>query len=123
MKMLFNTLIGVLSITISATAQSYVPEWNDDRIKVQPAIEIGAYAFNLGDVQLLESPFTSARAADMSYLLKIEPDRLLSDFRAHAGLKPKAQRYGGWESSGLAGHSLGHYLSACSIDYDDTKKK
>ncbi|HTI10828.1 MAG TPA: beta-L-arabinofuranosidase domain-containing protein [Puia sp.] len=121
MKALFKTLICF--ITVSATAQSYVPQWNDNRIKVQPAIEIGAYAFNPGDVQLLESPFTSARAADMSYLLKIEPDRLLSDFRGHAGLKPKAQRYGGWESSGLAGHSLGHYLSACAMAYAATKKE
>ncbi|MES1159350.1 MAG: beta-L-arabinofuranosidase domain-containing protein [Bacteroidota bacterium] len=123
MKTLINTLIYSLTITITATAQSYVPEWKDNRIKVQPAVEIGAYAFNLEDVQLLESPFTSARAADMNYLLKIEPDRLLSDFRAHAGLKPKAARYGGWESSGLAGHSLGHYLSACSMAYAATKKE
>ncbi|HEX9514002.1 MAG TPA: beta-L-arabinofuranosidase domain-containing protein [Puia sp.] len=120
MKTLINTLIYSFILTITATAQSYVPEWNDKRIKVQPEIELGAYSFNLSDVQLLESPFTSARAADMNYLLKIEPDRLLSDFRVHAGLTPKAQRYGGWESSGLAGHSLGHYLSACSMAYAAT---
>lgn len=110
-------------MTVTAAAQSYVPEWKDNRIKVLPAIEMGAYAFNLGDVQLLESPFTSARAADMNYFLKIEPDRLLADFRAHAGLTPKAKRYGGWESSGLAGHSLGHYLSACSMAYAATGKE
>jgi DUF1680 family protein len=123
MKMLINTILCSVAITATAIAQSYVPEWNDKRIKVWPAIEMGAYAFNLSDVQLLESPFTSARAADMNYLLKIEPDRLLSDFRTHAGLTPKAKRYGGWESSGLAGHSLGHYLSACSMAYAATGKE
>jgi len=57
---------------------------------------------------------------DSSYLLSLEPDRLLSWFRKDAGLKPKAPVYGGWESEGLAGHSLGHYLSACSRMYRDT---
>src|SRR5882757_8480827 len=119
MKILI-TILCSLTLTGTAIAQSYIPEWNDKRIKVRPEIEMGAYAFNLSDVQLLESPFTSARAADMNYLLKIEPDRLLSDFRTHAGLEPKAKKYGGWESSGLAGHSLGHYLSACSMAYAST---
>jgi len=123
MKTLINTILCSLALTGTAIAQSYIPEWKDKRIKVRSDIEMGAYAFNLSDVQLLESPFTSARAADMNYLLKIEPDRLLSDFRTHAGLPPKAQRYGGWESSGLAGHSLGHYLSACSMAYAATGKE
>jgi DUF1680 family protein len=104
-----------------ASAQSYVPMWNDTRIKVKPVADIQAYAFDLNDVQLLESPFTKAMQADVTYLLKIDADRLLSDFRSHAGLKPKGERYGGWESSGLAGHSLGHYLSAISLAYVATK--
>jgi DUF1680 family protein len=28
--------------------------------------------------------------------------------------------YGGWESQSLAGHSLGHYLSACSLMFAQT---
>lgn len=69
---------------------------------------------------LLESPFKQALEADTRYLLMLEPDRLLSQFRSHAGLQPKAERYGGWESSGLAGHTLGHYLSACALHYSAT---
>ena len=61
--------------------------------------------------------------ADVRYLLLIEPDRLLADFRDHAGLKAKGERYGGWENSGLAGHSLGHYLSACAMHYGVTHDK
>lgn len=109
-----------LLVAVAVRAQSYVPVWNDARIKVKPAIDIKAYAFNLKDIKLLESPFTKAMQADITYLLKIDPDRLLSDFRLHAGLKPKGERYGGWESSGLAGHSLGHYLSAISMAYAST---
>ena len=33
------------------------------------------------------------------------------------GLKPKGELYGGWESQGIAGHTLGHYLTALSQQY------
>ena len=55
-----------------------------------------------------------------TYLLKLEPDRLLAWFRKEAGLAPRAAVYGGWESEKLAGHSLGHYLSACALMYRAT---
>jgi hypothetical protein len=79
--------------------------------------------FHPADVALLESPFKTAMEADTKYLLMIEPDRLLSQFRSHSGLEPKAKRYGGWESEGLAGHSLGHYLSALALHYAATGDK
>lgn len=114
-------LITGLIAAESALAQSYVPEWNDTRLKIKPQTSIKAYSFDLKDVQLLESPFKKAMQVDAAYLLSIEPDRLLSDFRAHSGLKPKGKIYGGWESSGLAGHTLGHYLSAISMHYASTR--
>lgn len=116
-------LAGGMGIYTAAASQSYVPEWKDSRMKVAPEADIQAYAFNLRDVRLLESPFYTAMQAEAKYLLQIEPDRLLSDFRAHAGLPAKAEKYGGWESSGLAGHSLGHYLSACALQYAATGDK
>ena len=33
------------------------------------------------------------------YLLSLEPDRMLHSFRVNAGLSPKAEIYGGWESA------------------------
>ena len=116
----FLSLTLYCFFSITTFAQSYVPEWNDQKIKVKPAVDLQAYAFDLSDVKLLESPFADAMKADVNYLLKIEPDRLLSDFRTHSGLQSKGQRYGGWESSGLAGHSLGHYLSALALHYAST---
>jgi DUF1680 family protein len=104
-------------------AQSYVPEKHQPKMKVQPVVPVKAYSFNLQDVQLLDGPFKTAMEADSRYLLIIEPDRLLADFRTHAGLTAKAKRYGGWESEGLAGHTLGHYLSACSMHYAVTRDK
>ncbi len=88
--------------------------------KVAPAIVLGARPFEPQDVRLLDGPFKRAMELDAKYLLSLEPDRLLSGFRTEAGLKPRGEKYGGWESKGLAGHSLGHYLSACARMYQDT---
>ncbi|TDX01256.1 hypothetical protein EDB95_2288 [Dinghuibacter silviterrae] len=104
----------------SLQAQSYVPEKNNPKILVKPVIRPKAYAFDLKDVRLLNSPFRDAMVRDSGYLLSLSADRLLHRFYANAGLPPKAPVYGGWESSGLSGHTLGHYLSACSMMYAST---
>jgi DUF1680 family protein len=119
-KLTLCAVVSLLGIQ-SVHAQSYVPEWQDKRVKVAYATPIKAYSFGLKDVSLLESPFKQAMRVDEAYLLTIEPDRLLSSFRAHSGLKPKGKMYEGWESSGLAGHTLGHYLSAISMHYASTR--
>ena len=36
------------------------------------------------------------------------------------GSRPRGPRYGGWETETIAGHSLGHYLSACSLMHAQT---
>lgn len=121
-KMFYLTSLSLIIFFVSyANGQSYVPESNNQKIVIKPKIKIKAYAFNLKDVRLLESPFKIAMKADVSYLLSLEPNRLLSAFRSHSGLKPRGEMYGGWESSGLAGHTLGHYLSACAMQYAATK--
>jgi uncharacterized protein len=68
----------------------------------------------LSSVRLLDGPFADALNANRSYLLAHDPDRLLAPFLREAGLEPKAKAYGNWESSGLDGHTAGHYLSALS---------
>lgn len=107
-----------------ASAQYYVPEKNNAKIKVRPAVSLQAHAFNLKDVRLLAgSPFKNAMDKDAAYLLLLEPDRLLHRFHANAGIPVKAAVYGGWESEGLSGHTLGHYLSACAMMYASTGDK
>ncbi|HEY0868119.1 MAG TPA: beta-L-arabinofuranosidase domain-containing protein [Fimbriimonas sp.] len=76
-----------------------------------------AEPFPLSQVRLLDGPFKQAMDRNASYLKRLEADRLLHGFRKNAGLEPKAPIYGGWESMGVAGHTLGHYLSACSQQY------
>ena len=68
----------------------------------------------LASVRLLDGPFAAAVKANRSYLLALEPDRLLAPFLREAELEPRARPYGNWESSGLGGHTGGHYLSALS---------
>src|SRR4051812_44822192 len=54
--------------------------------------------FDLQQVRLGEGPFLAAQRLDAAYLLRLEPDRMLHNFRVNAGLAPKAAVYGGWES-------------------------
>lgn len=79
-----------------------------------------ARPFKMGEVQLLASPFKAAMERNATYLLALEPDRLLHNTRKYADLKPKGALYGGWEARGIAGHTLGHYLTALSLHYAAT---
>ncbi len=111
----------ILASHFGVKSQSYLPEKSNPRIKIQPVAPLNAYAFNLADVKLIgESVFKKARDRDEKYLLSIEPDRLLHRFHLHAGLATKGEIYRGWESDGLSGHTLGHYLSACALLFAST---
>ncbi len=83
-------------------------------------IDYALYAFDIRDVVLLDGPFKHANELNTEVLLNYEPDRFLATFRQEAGLEPKAERYGGWENSSIAGHSFGHYLTACAMMYQST---
>jgi uncharacterized protein len=84
------------------------------------AVPPKAVPFEPGEVMLLPGPYEHHVELDAKFLLSLEPDRLLSWFRKEAGLEPKGEVYGGWESQGIAGHCLGHYLSACARAYRAT---
>ncbi len=72
-----------------------------------------AQMFTLDKIKLFDGPYREAMERDRTYLLSLDPDRFLSYFRQSAGLKPKAEPYGGWEKG--VGRMLGHYLSACAM--------
>ena len=86
-------------------------------------IAFNVLPFELKEVKLLDGPFKHATELNIQSLLNYEPDRLLAKFRSEAGLKPKAEHYHGWEDNTIAGHSLGHYLSACALMYQSTGDK
>ncbi|MGB7747409.1 MAG: beta-L-arabinofuranosidase domain-containing protein [Verrucomicrobiia bacterium] len=87
-----------------------------------PVVAPQAQPFPLSQVRLLDSPFRDAMLRDQNYLLSLDADRLLRNFRVNAGLPTTAKPYGGWESPDceLRGHSLGHYLSALSLMFAST---
>jgi hypothetical protein len=83
-------------------------------------VTLGAQPFSLTAVRLLDGPFKDAQDRNGRYLLSLDPDRMLHNFRVNAGLPPKAPVYGGWESVATwadiraHGHTAGHYLTACA---------
>ena len=90
------------------------------KVKVQPVVALKVRPFALERVRLLDGPFKTAQEADHRYLLTVDPLRLLHGFYQNAGLPTRGEAYGGWEQMDIAGHSLGHYLSACSMMYAAT---
>ena len=78
---------------------------------------LAARPLDLSRVRLVGGPLKQAQDLDAEYLLKLEPDRMLSYYRQRAGLEGKAEPYTGWDGGGrnLTGHIAGHYLSAVSL--------
>lgn len=81
---------------------------------------LAAKDFDLGKVTLQSSIFTDHRDKDYTYLLSVNDDQMLYNFRSAAGLDLKgAQPLTGWDAPdcNLRGHSTGHYLSALALAY------
>jgi DUF1680 family protein len=115
-----NSLL-IISILIAGFFASCKTE-TESRVKTAgpEVVEFGVLPFEITDVKLLDGPFKKATELNIKLLLNYEPDRMLAKFRTEAGLKPKAEHYEGWEGMTIAGHSLGHYLSACALMYQTT---
>jgi len=79
-----------------------------------------ATALPLSDVRLLPSRFADAVTVNRRYLLSLDSGRLLHNFYTSAGLPPKGAVYGGWEGDTIAGHTLGHYLTALALTHAQT---
>src|SRR5262245_33497290 len=107
-----KTFALAASIVLAASTAPGAPD------KVTPA----AVPFALQEVRLLDGPFKRAMELDQQYLLAIDVDRLLHNFRVNAGLPSSAKPLGGWEAPDveLRGHTAGHYLSALSLMYAST---
>ena len=100
---------GVAAFLLAATA-----------IAASPAENL----FPLSRIRLTGGPLKAQQEQNREYLLRLEPDRLLSRFRSEAGLKPKGESYNGWESPrhwlDLAGHILGFYMAGAAMTVEAT---
>ena len=61
--------------------------------------------------------FENALEKEIDYLMSLDPERLLVNFRKNAGILTDLEPYGGWENSLIGGHTIGHYLTALSQAY------
>ncbi len=81
-----------------------------------------ARAFPLSAVRLTPSPFRANQARNTSYLMFLDPDRMLHTFRRNFGLPSRAKPCGGWErpTSEVRGHCTGHLMSGLALTYANT---
>lgn len=71
--------------------------------------------FGLDEVSVTDGYYKGAQDLDVAFLNKFDVDRVLVGFRENAGIDTKgAVRYNGWENGLLAGHCIGHYLTAAA---------
>src|SRR5262245_48526366 len=84
------------------------------REKVANKVPFNAQSFDLGNVKLLDGPFREAMLRGQKYLLSLDNDRMLHNFRVNAGMPSSAKPLGGWEAPDveLRGHATGHLLTA-----------
>ena len=106
-------------VVVVAVAFSALSGWADVPVLKVPHI---VEPFPLTDVRLLDGPFHDAMVRDEKYLLSLDADRFLFNFRKNVGLESAAKPYGGWDAPTCQqrGAMLGHYLSACSQMFAST---
>lgn len=72
------------------------------------------------NVKLIDGVFKESQEKGQEYLLFLDVDRLIAPCYEAASKEAKKPRYGGWESMEIAGHSIGHWLSAAAAMYRET---
>ncbi len=111
---LVSAALGVTLASQSCLADALALGYTRD--KVEPAVKMEVSSFPLEEVRLLDGPFRRAMELDGAYLLSLDTERLVRNFRVNAGLPTTAKPLGGWEEPAgeLRGHFVGHYMSACA---------
>ncbi len=128
MKKIISILFILLG-TYSLSAQSVYPGQHEGKIKLPLQGEIKAYAFDLKDVRLLDSPFKQNMERESKWIMSLGVNRLLHSFRTSAGTwagleggYTAVKKLGGWESLDceLRGHTTGHIMSGLAYLYAST---
>jgi len=68
--------------------------------------------FKLNQVIIKDEYYTNALEKEIAYLKAFNADRLVAGFREVNSMRPKGEKYPGWEVTEIRGHSLGHYMTA-----------
>jgi len=123
MKRSLVVLVAVVSVTVPATfAASGFSRTERSDVKIPDKVPLKVESFPIQNVRLLDGPFKQAMQLDQEYLLALDSDRLLHNFRVNAGMSSTAKPLGGWEAPDveLRGHTVGHYLSALALMFAST---
>lgn len=86
------------------------------KVKIDP-LSTPLEEFSMKNVTLLDRYEQNAFQKEVEYLKTLDADRLMRGFGDISGRKIAAEKYGGWETSAIQGHTLGHYLTAVSQVY------
>ena len=89
---------------------------NSNFSKVKPLTET-LEDVDMKNVTLLDSYEQNAFNLEVKYLKSLDADKLLKGFCEIGGVELDAEKYGGWETSAIQGHTLGHYLTAVGQAY------
>ena len=114
MKTKFFSRMTALGLT--AAVAGTLADFPSGRVSAADGMNIES--FSLADITMSDEYCKNAFGKETEYLLSFDNDRLLAGFRENAGLNTKgAKRYGGWENTNIAGHAVGHYLTALAQAY------
>ncbi len=70
-------------------------------------------SFTNKQIKMTDAHNVNALNKEIDYLLSIDAERMLVNFRKNGGQDTKGlEPYNGWENSLIAGHTMGHYLTA-----------
>ena len=72
------------------------------------------------NITLLDTYEQNAFDLEKKYLKSLDANKLLKGFCEIAGIELNATKYGGWETSAIQGHTLGHYLTAVAQAFAST---
>lgn len=119
-EFLQTSATAAAAFTIAPTSRLLALE--DPKIKAFEERMIRAHPVPLEKVRVTGGPLQHAQQITGTYLLSLDPDRMMAYYRIRAGLKQKADPYTGWDGGGrnLTGHVAGHHLSAVSLMYAAT---
>ena len=106
------SLVGVFAATFFGRLK------NKEEVLEMPLQDIP-----MNEVEILDGYEKNAFSLEVKYLKKLDADKLLRGFCDIAGVESEAQKYGGWETSAIQGHTLGHYLTAVSQGYKTSGDK
>ena len=122
MKKKIITRAAAIIMATSMTAGSILGGVSTPTVKADTGSGTGVLAglndFPMSDVTVTDPYYVNVAQKDIDFLKTFNVNKLLARYRELAGLSTNgATSYSGWETTQIAGHTLGHYLTACAQAY------